>query len=400
MSRPLPADLRDVDLMSRPHKADPFPFYARLRAEAPVFQTSILGIGNVWLVTRYDDVVALLKDKRFAKDPRNAGRRVREPDRWEIRIMSHNLLRFDDPRHLRLRSIAAKAFRQCGIDHLDAAIEEFVGEHLDRLERASDPDLVRDFAHPVPLKVISELMGIPREAHARMDRWMVEATAPSGPPDMAVLSEFLHFMAELADARRERPQSDLLSALAVEQHEGTSMSRDELVATAVAILIAGHETVVNLFATGSLALMQNRDQAQRLGAEPDLVATAVEELLRFAAPVEAATERFCREDLTFGGAAMSRGDVVLAAVASANRDESVFAHPDRLDLGRDPNPHVEFGFGAHFCLGAALAQRQAATALPALFRRFPQLAPAQDLMRLPWKEMPVLRGLSALPVTW
>lgn len=400
MSMPLPADLRDVDLMSRAHKADPFPFYARLRAESPVFRTSILGIGNVWVITRYDDVVAILKDKRFAKDPRNAGRRVREPDRWEIRIMSHNLLRFDDPQHRRLRTIAAKAFRQCGIDHLDAAIEEFVGECLDRLNRSSDPDLVRDFAHPVPLRVISELMGIPREAHPRMDRWMEEATAPSGPPDMAVLSEFLHFMAELADARRARPRSDLLSALALEEHDGSALSRDELVATAVAILIAGHETVVNLIANGSLALMQNREQALRLVAEPDLAATAVEELLRFAAPVESATERFCLEDLTFGGADMARGDVVLAVVASANRDEAVFEQPDELDLGRNPNPHIEFGFGAHFCLGAALAQRQAAIALPALFAKFPELTPALAPARLPWKEMPILRGLSALPVTW
>lgn len=393
-------DLSAVDLMSRDHKRDPFPYYARLRSEAPVFQTHINGIGKVWLITRYDDVIAVLKDKRFAKDPRNAGRKVREPHEWEIRIMSHNLLRFDDPAHLRLRTMAAKAFRQAGVEGLKDRIAAIVDTHLDRMAMHDDGDLVRDFAHPVPLMLISELMGIPDDTFPKMHRWMEEATSLSGPPDMALLSEFLRYLQHLAMERRRSPRDDLLSALGKVEQDGDHLNDDELVATAVAILIAGHETAVNLLSSGALSLMQHPAERDRLLADTDLAPSAVEELLRFSAPVESATERFCVEDIDFQGQSLKRGDVVLAVLSSANRDETKFTAADRLDIARTPNPHIAFGFGAHFCMGAALAQMQGEIAFVKLFQRFPTLTPAIPEDRLPWKEMPILRGLSALPVTW
>ena len=363
-----------------------------------MFRTQIMGVGDVWLVTRYDDVVSVLKDKRFAKDPRNAGRKVREPDAWEIRIMSHNLLRFDDPEHVRLRTIAAKAFKQCGIEHLRESVARFTSERLAAMAASARGELVRDFASPIPLLVISELMGIPPEDYGRMPRWMEEATSPSGPPDMAVLSEFLRYLERLAVERRSAPKGDLLSALAQAEHDGTALSTDELVATATAILIAGHETAVNLLGSGALTLMQHPAERDRLLENPDMAETAVEELLRFSAPVESATERFAMEEIELLGQTIPTGGVVLAVLASANRDEARFDDPDRLDIARDPNPHLAFGFGGHYCLGAPLAQMQAQIALPELFASFPNLEPAVQAQRLRWKEMPILRGLETLPV--
>ena len=259
-------------------------------------------------------------------------------------------------------------------------------------------ELVHDFASPIPLLVISELMGIPSKDHGKMPRWMEEATSPSGPPDMAVLSEFLRYLEQLALERQSAPQNDLLSALAQAEHDGSVLTTDELVATATAILIAGHETAVNLLGSGALTLMQHPAERDRLRDGPELAASAVEELLRFSAPVESATERFAMEEIELHGETIPRGGIVLAVLASANRDAAKFEEPDRLDISRDPNPHLAFGFGGHYCLGAPLAQMQAEIALPELFRRFPTLEPAVQQQRLRWKEMPILRGLETLPV--
>lgn len=395
---PMATEIPFVDLMSRQHKVDPFAFYARLRAEAPVHHTFINGVGNVWLVTRYDDVVEVLKDKRFAKDPRNAGRRIREPDQWEIAIMSDNLLRFDDPAHRRVRGLAAKALKRCGVDHVMPRFAELTGQHLDAMASARDADLVRDFAYPLPLAAISDLIGIPEEDQPNMPRWIDEAVAHAGPPDMTILSEFLRYLQRLVERRRGAPQGDLISAMLDAESDGNRLSADEIVATATALLIAGHETAVNLLSSGALTLIQHPDQAARLIKEPELAGTAVEEILRFAAPVEAATERFATEDVDLNGAAIKRSDLVLAVLASANRDAARFEEPDRFDITRTPNPHLAFGSGAHYCMGAAFAQRQAETALPMLLARCPSMSLAVAPEQLPWKEMPILRGLEALAV--
>ena len=384
--------------MSQEHKVDPFAFYARLRDEAPVHRTMIHGVGDVWLVTRYDDVVAVLKDKRFAKDPRNAGRKVREPEEWEIRIMSNNLLRYDDPHHRRVRGLAAKAFKRCGIGHLRDRIAAVTDETIARMATGRAADLIADFAYPLPLIAISELIGIPREDHDRMPEWIEQATSPSGPPDMKILSAFLRYLQRLTERRRAAPEPDLLSALIAAESDGDRLTSDELVATATALIIAGHETAVNLLSSGALTLMQHRGELERLLQQPALVSSAVEELVRFSAPVEAATERFAVEDADLHGAEIARGDLVLAVLASANRDDRAFPEPDRFDISRAPNPHLGFGSGAHFCMGAPFAQMQAEIAFPMLFERFPNMSLAEAPERLPWKQMPILRGLEALPV--
>ena len=392
------SDIAFVDLMAQQHKADPFPYYAQLRARAPVHKTMIHGVGDVWLITRYKDVVSVLKDKRFAKDPRNAGRRVREPDEWEIKIMSNNLLRYDDPNHQRVRGLAAKALKRCGIEHLTGRIAAVTDELLDAMADRPESDLLRDFAYPLPLIAISDLVGIPREDHDKMPRWIEQATSPSGPPDMTILSQFLRYLQRLAERRRQDPENDLISALAAAESDGDRLSPDELVATTTALLIAGHETAVNLISSGALTLLQHPDQRDLLVERPELAASAVEELLRFSAPVESATERFAVEDMEFCGARIARGDIVLAVLASANRDAEIFDDPDRFDITRSPNPHVAFGSGAHYCMGAPFAQMQAEIAFVELFKRFPRMSLAAPSDRLPWKQMPILRGLERLPV--
>jgi cytochrome P450 PksS len=210
---------------------------------------------------------------------------------------------------------------------------------------------------------------------------------------------FLRYTRKLIKARRAQPRDDLVSALIRAEEAGRQLSEDELVAMVVLLLVAGHETTVNLIGNGTLALLEHPDQLEKLRDDPSLIRPAVEELLRFGSPVEAATERFAREDVTIAGVTIPRGEMVLAVIASANRDERQFANPDKLDITREPNRHLAFGLGAHFCLGAALARMEGQIAIGTLLRRAPGLRLAVEPGALRWRPGLVLRGLKALPVS-
>jgi cytochrome P450 len=263
-------------------------------------------------------------------------------------------------------------------------------------------DLVQAYALQVPLTVIIELLGIPGRDRERFHRWskaiVKTPTTFNMVRAMPSLMAFLRYLRRLFRELRSKPQDGLLTALVQVEEAGDRLNEDELLAMAFLLLIAGHETTVNLIASGTLVLLQHPDQLDLLRSNPSLARTAIEELLRYANPLETATERYAREDVTIAGVTIPRGSLVLAAVASANRDATQFENPDRLDITRANNRHLAFGHGPHFCLGAPLARLEGQIAIPMLIRRLPKLRLAVPAARLRWRATPILRGLEALPV--
>jgi cytochrome P450 len=399
------------DLASPAFKANPYPFYSRLRAEAPVWSATLGDRRTAWLVTRYEDVARVLKDDTFAKDKLNAmdsEQRAKTP--WVpgfLKPLERNMLDLDDPDHVRLRALVSKAFTPRLIERLRGRIEALCEELIDAMERESKrkggTDLVAGYALPLPAIVIAELLGVPAEDHARFHRWSNRLVSVSSGRDMlralpAALS-FVRYLRKLVERRRADPEDDLITALIRAEEAGDKLSEDELLAMAFLLLVAGHETTVNLIASGTLALLEHLEQTERLRRDPSLVKPAVEELLRYTSPVELATERYARQDTEISDTRIPRGGLVLAVLGSANRDERHFEDPDVLDLARDPNRHLAFGRGGvHHCLGAPLARMEGQIALSAFLRRFPGARLATAPESLYWRRGLFLRGLEKLPL--
>jgi cytochrome P450 len=404
-----PDGLVAPDLASPAFKADPYPFYARLRAEAPVWRATLRDRRTAWLVTRYEDVTRVLKDDTFAKDKLNAmdpEQRAKTP--WVpafLKPLERNMLDLDDPDHARLRALVSKAFTPRLIERLRGRIESLCEELLDHMDRARGRqdgiDLVAGYALPLPATVIAELLGVPAEDHAKFHRWSNRLVSVSSGRDMLraipAAHSFVRYLRRLVERRRADPQDDLITALIRAEEAGDKLSEDELLAMAFLLLVAGHETTVNLIASGTLALLEHPEQTEKLRRDPSLVKPAVEELLRYTSPVEMATERYAREDAEIGGTTVPRGELVLAVLGSANRDERHFEDPEALDLARDPNRHLAFGRGGlHHCLGAPLARMEGQIALNSLLRRFPRARLASETLR--WRRGLFLRGLERLPL--
>lgn len=387
-----------VEDLARPaFKANPYPLYARLRAEAPVCPTLLLR-QPTWLVTRYSDVFAVLKDERLVKDwlPRT---------RWVHRFagaITRHMLNQDGPDHLRLRTLVHKAFTPHLIERLRSRIESVCDELLDELETNGRLELMNGYALPLPLTVIAELLGIPAEIRNRLhglSRSTFSASNILGvlrsiPDQRLLISRIRKLVAE----RRRDPKDDLITALVQAEEAGDKLSEPELVATIALLLVAGYETTVNLIGTGALTLIEHPEQRQRLGQDPALAQSAIEELLRYTSPLDMASQRFAREDMTIDSVNISQGDLVVAVIGSANHDETQFPNPETFDITRQPNKHVAFGQGAHFCLGAPLARLEGQIALTTLFRRFPNLHLAQASETLRWRKSLIIRGLEELLV--
>jgi cytochrome P450 PksS len=404
-----PVRIGAPDLASPAFKADPYPFYARLRAEAPVWRATLRDRRTAWLVTRYEDVARVLKDDTFVKDKLNAmdpEQRAKTP--WVpgfLKPLERNMLDLDDPDHARLRALVSKAFTPRLIEQLRGRIETLCEELLDHMQRArghrDGTDLVADYTLPLPATVIAELLGVPAEDQTRFHRWSNRLVSVSSGRDMwraiPAAYSFVRYLRRLVERRRADPEDDLITALIRAEEAGDKLSEDELLAMAFLLLVAGHETTVNLIASGTLALLEHPEQADRLRRDPLLVKPAVEELLRYTSPVEMATERYAREDAEIGGKTIPRGALVLAVLGSANHDERHFEEPDSLNLARDPNRHLAFGRGGvHHCLGAPLARMEGQIAFNALLRRFPGVRLAPETLR--WRRGLFLRGLEKLPL--
>ena len=390
------------DPMDPDFVANPYPTYHRLRAEDPVHHSPL----GFWVLTRYDDVVTVLRDPRFAKEAIAAVVAAR----FGIAApgIGLSMLDRDPPDHTRLRGLVSKAFTPRVVETLRPHIQQIVDGLLDRVEGTGSMDLIEDFAYPLPVVVICQMLGVPVEDRERFKQWGVDIArgldAILLPPDSDVTRRSFasrtaltdYFRALIAE-RRAAPRADMLSALIAAEEAGDKLSEEELLATCILLLVAGHETTVNLIGNGTLALLRHPDQLRRLRETPGLIQGAVEELLRYDGPVQR-TARVPSEDVTLGGRTIAKGELVMPFTGAANRDPAQFPDPDRLDITRADSRHVGFGWGIHFCLGAPLARVEGQIALGTLVRRLPKLALATD--KPEYRPSLTLRGLTTLPVAF
>jgi cytochrome P450 len=395
---------------SAPFIADPYPVFAALREAGRVHLHEPTGL---WLVTRHADVNAVLRDRRFGRTylhvatPAEMGRAPEPP--WQApfwNVVRDGMLDREPPDHTRLRSLVTRAFTPRRVESLRLRIQTIVDRLIDRALDAGEFDLIADVAEPLPVTVIAELLGVPEADRPLLRPWSAEMCLmyELDPPEeygrraVRAAAEFADYLRGLARARRAPGEAgsgdDLIRALAEVADEGDRLSEDELVGTCVLLLNAGHEASVNGAGNGWWTLFRHPDALARLRAQPSLVALAVEELLRYDTPLPL-FERWVLEDAEVGGVRVPRGAELGLLFGSANRDPAVFADPDRLDLARDPNPHLSFGAGIHFCLGAPLARLELQIAFETMLRRMPAL----ELVAEPeWKPTFILRGLKALRV--
>lgn len=399
--------LTSPDFSSQRFKANPYPYYARLREEAPVYHFAGAMREKAWLVTRYDDVSLVLKHASLTKDPfSSVASKRREGMSWLIKVfepLMQNMLSKDPPIHTRLRSLVHKAFTPKLIERLRSRVQALSDRLLDEAARRGSMELVGQYALIVPVTIIAEMLGVPPEDYRKFQRWSNRLISNTNLGDLLLsvpsVWGFTRYLRQLIARRRSALGDDLLSALIQAEEAGERLSAEELVSMVFLLLVAGHETTVNLIAGGTLTLLQHPEQLDRLRKEPALIESAVEELLRFSSPVEISTERFTREDITVGGVTIPRGELIFAAIGSANRDERQFKDPNVLDLGRDPNRHLAFGMGIHYCLGAPLARLEGQIALQTLVTRFPNLRLARPVESLKWRTGVLMRGPKQLPVS-
>ncbi len=398
-----------LPLRSRGGLENPFAIYSLLRTVRPVMRMPIEGYDGpgVWLLTRYKDVHDVLRDPRFLVERMRATIIRENVERLPafLRQTMRSMLTMDPPDHTRVRKLVNKAFTPRRIEALRGHIETIVDDLLAPVMSAGQMDVIDTLAAPLPAIVIAELLGVPAEDHRQFKSWASEIVASLGQSTFstrrtdafpAVQKLFAYLSGIIADRRKE-PRDDLISAMVQAQEEDDALTDAELLATSNLLLIAGHETTTNLIGNGLLALLREPDELERLRSDMTLLPSAIEELLRYDGPVQA-TVRVTREDLEIDGHQMEAGSLVLVGIGAANHDPAVFHDPERLDIGRDPNPHLGFGFGAHFCLGAPLARLEGEIAFRVLLERFPKLTLATETPE--FRSNPVLRGLVSLPVSF
>jgi cytochrome P450 len=389
---------------------DPFPLFAELRARGGVQAVTLADGHAAWLVLRHDEARAALNDARLSKDMLAAlatgGEVVAEG--LPGPAFARHMLSVDPPDHTRLRRLVSAAFSLRRIERLCPRVQEIIDDLLDRIEvqgTRARVDLVAEFAFPLPFTVICELLGVPEPDRAVLGRELVALLAPTATPEQyerakAASDAVADMLTALVAAKQQAPVDDLVSALISARDGDERLTQQELLSTIFQLIVAGHDTTTSLIGNGVVALLRNPDQLTALRAEPDKIAAAVEELLRYDAPVPHSTFRYALEPVELGGMTIPAGAQVIISLAAANRDPDRYDHPERLDLDRDGARHLAFGHGIHHCLGAALARMEGALALGALLRRFPQLRLAVPSDELHWGHGDglVLRGLTQLPV--
>lgn len=386
-------DLREVPDFT----ANPYPHYAKLRAEGPVHTLRTDGPGGIWLIVGYEEARAALADQRFSKNWRFS-------DGWAMSSspINANMLEMDGPEHTRLRKLVAREFTARRIEALRPRVEQITGELLDAMVPAGKADLVDALAFPLPMTVICELIGVP---DLDRDRFRQLSNAIVAPVSHEKESEAVHAMGayldELVEDKRCAPGEDLMSALIQARDEaGDRLSPEELIGMAFLLLVAGHETTVNLISNGVRALLDHPEQLALLRAEPELIDGAVEEMLRYDGPVENATFRFTREPVRVGPHVIPAGEPVLVALASGDRDPGRYPDPDTFDIRREAQGHLAFGHGMHYCLGAPLARMEGRIAVRALLERCPGLVRDPDGGEPDWLPGMLIRGVRSLPVRW
>lgn len=397
-----------IDLNTPEFRADPYRVYADLRKHNPVARMKSRR-ANSWVVTRYDDVMAILKDPRFCNDFRKMRPEAEQRARWRwmpnlMRGFGSTMLSLDDPDHRRVRDVVHRAFTPRMIERLRGQVEQLSATLLNQMSQQETVDFISAYALPIPLTVISNMLGVPDQDRLRFHKWSsafletVSGDLRGGLLHLPLILQMVQFFKRLIRMRQHSPGDDLLSALVQVENLDERLSEDELVALVFLLLLAGHETTVNLIGSGTLALLEFPDQLKLLREQPDLMDSAIEELLRYANPIDRSAPRFAKEDVAVGGQVIPKGSIVWLALASANRDETAFPQADRLDITRQPNKHVAFGNGVHYCLGAPLARLEGKIALEGLIKCFPAMQLAVPMGELQWRSAMNVRGLKALPI--
>lgn len=404
----MPFSNQPIDITSPDFHANPYPYYAQLRQQAPVCTIVLPNKVQAWWVTRYADVSAVLCDDRFVKRASHVPPLPGQPpapEAWVpsfMRPLSNNMLNLDGADHDRLRALVHHVFAPKLIEQMQAKIELTVHALIDKAIVKKQFDLVRDFALPLPVTVIADMLGVPPAKRNQFSHWSHRMVDTTSKLDLLValpaMWQLVRYVRQLVTLRRVHPQNDLTTTLLQAHLAEDKLSEDEVLAMILFLLIAGHETTVNLIANSVFALLQHPDQMQLLQHDPSLIKSAVEELARYHSPVALPTERYACEDVTIAGVTIPRGSLTFAVVASANHDERQFEHPERLDLTRQHNPHLTFGQGIHYCLGAPLARMQAQIAISTLLARLPHLKLAVPPHKLRWRKSLIIHGLTTLPV--
>lgn len=386
--------------------ADPYPLFHSLRDEDPVYWSERV---DGWVLTGYPAVVAILRDPRVSSN-RHTDARTQLPEaaREQARALREHLSLMmgnsDPPNHTRLRSLINKAFTPRVVEAMSSRIQALADQLLDAVQGAGRMDVIRDFAYPLPIIVISELLGIPTEDRTQFKHWsddfigFIAAGRPSVERAKRAQQSLLamaDYFRDIAALRRRRPQNDLISGLITAEEHGQRLSEGELLAMCNSLLAGGHETTTNLFGNGLLALLRHPGQLRELRQTPDLIVGAVEELLRYDSPVQR-LERFATQDLELGRHRIRAGQRLWPMLGAANRDPAQFPDPDRLDIRRQPNPHLAFAHGIHFCVGAPLARLEGQIGFATLLRRFQKLELADGAVQ--WRAILAHRGLESLPV--
>ena len=402
--------VRKYELYGPEFRADPYRVFAEMREHDPVFcQPGLDGETMIWFVTGHDEVAAmLLDDERFVRDPRLA---VTEEELGAqqlpgpLQAIENHMLNRDGDDHRRLRRLVTKAFTPRMVEQLRPRIQEIADELIDAVQSRGSMDLSAEYAFPLPITVIAELLGVPHADQDRFKEWSDAVITPAIEPEalerfFGQMGEFVEYLSDLFAARRADPQDDLVSALLAARDEQDALTEEEVFGTVVLLIVAGHETTVGLIGNAVVNLLSDPEQLELVRADPSVIPATVEEVLRYEGPVERALNRWAATDVELGGQTIRRGEAVIGILGSAGRDPDRFPEPDRLDVTREDKRHLAFGRGSHYCLGAPLARLETEIALETLFRRLPALRLAVEPAELEWRPTPGFRRLEALPVAW
>ncbi|MEB8340975.1 cytochrome P450 family protein [Streptomyces endophyticus] len=401
------------ELFSWEFASNPYPAYAWLREHAPVHRTTLPSGVEAWLVTRYADARQALADPRLSKnadhhdEPSHAKGKTGIPGERKAELTTH-LLNIDPPDHTRLRRLVSKAFTPRRVAEFAPRVQQLTDDLIDAFATKGEADLIHDFAFPLPIYAICDLLGVPREDQDDFREWAGMMIRHGGGPRGGVgraVKRIRAYLVDLIHRKRGALTDDLISDLIRASDHGEHLTENEVAAMCFVLLLAGFETTVNLIGNGTHALLRDQEQMRKFRAaaaqgDTSVLDAAVEELLRYDGPVEFATWRFATQPLEIGGQRIATGEPVLVVLAAANRDPARFEHPDVLDLDRRTNPHLGYGHGIHYCLGAPLARLEARTALATLMDRFPDLKLAADPAELRWRGGLIMRGLRSLPVSF
>lgn len=407
-------DNQQFDLFGPDFKANPYPTYAAMRQTQPLCQREAANGKSIWFVTRYADVAAILRDSaRFVKNVQNTmtadERATLPPVPPLIGLLSNHMLNLDAPDHTRLRTLVNKAFTTTVVNQMAGRIQTRADQLLDKVQARGAMDLINEYAYPLPIHVIAELLGVPARDQHRFRQWSDVFVTPSVNihrqtkkylKTKQLMEDFTAYFRQIFAERRLKPKEDLITLLLQAEEQGDKLSEEELFSMMILLIVAGHETVVDLISNGIFALLQQPAMLAQLQHQPEQLEAAIEEMVRYDGPVERATMRFAAQDVEMNGHLIRCGDAISLVLAAADRDPEQFTKPDTFDPMRPNNRHLGFGLGIHYCLGASLGRLEGRIAISTLIHRLPNLRLAAPAETLKWRTVPILRGLQQMPVVW